>query len=141
MRQLRLPGQTRVHFYRERESRKAAIVTAICKTNVVVDLYDASSLGDERLARAACLRQLVDHVVTCGAEKLFIERDDSLVASDRALLYDAIRKAGATGSLRYTHLRPSEEPLLWIPDAVAWCWTHKHWRHRIRPIVRNVWKV
>jgi hypothetical protein len=141
MRQLRRPGQSRVHFSKERRGRQGAIAAAICRTNVVVDLYDASAFADEREARAACLRQLVEDLTAAGVEKLFIAQDDSLVASDKAVLFDAIRKTGTDQPLRYLHLRPREEPLLWIADAAAWCWTHgPSWRRRIQPVVRNVWR-
>jgi hypothetical protein len=84
----------------------------------------------------------VEDLAAVGAESLFIEQDDSLVGSDRTVLYDAIRKVGAREPLRYEHLRPNEEPLLWIADAAAWCWTHgPEWRRRIQPVVRNVWRV
>jgi hypothetical protein len=41
-------------------------------------------------------------------------------------------------TLTYLHEPKRSEPLLWIADAAAWCWTHPEWRPRITPIVRNV---
>src|SRR5699024_4714763 len=39
----------------------------------------------------------------------------------------------------YEHLRAKSEPLLWIPDAVAWWWVKdNNWRERAKPVVRNV---
>ena len=141
MRRLRLPGQSRIHLYKERRGRRGTIVSAICAINVVVDVYDASALREERGARAVCLRQIVEDLAAVGAESLFIEQDDSLVGSDRAVLYDAVRKVAVREPLRYAHRRPNEEPLLWIADAAAWCWTHgPEWRRRIQPVVRSIWR-
>jgi hypothetical protein len=38
--------------------------------------------------------------------------------------------------LLYEHLKPHEEPLLWVPDAVAWCYGNGgDWRRRVAPLV------
>lgn len=52
---------------------------------------------------------------------LVLERDDSVFELDRKVLYRAVRQSEG-GDLRYEHLRAREEPLLVIPDAIAWCW-------------------
>ena len=39
----------------------------------------------------------------------------------------------------YEHLSPRMEPLLWIPDAVAWCWAKGGvWKDRVLPLVDGV---
>lgn len=71
-----------------------------------------------------------------NAQRLVIEQDDSLVAADQADLWSAVHTAGASNVLTYEHVPPRTEPLLWIADAAAWCWTRdRQWRERIRPVV------
>ncbi len=72
---------------------------------------------------------------------LVLEQDDTLVASDRKLLYRATREASCP-ALRYEHRRAAVEQLLALPDAITWCWAKggDWWRH-IEPIVTQVREV
>ena len=137
MRRLCLRGQSRVHFTKEGRRRRGEIATTICGTSVVVDIYDGTALRGEATARSACLEQIVADLDAGGCRRLVIEQDDAMLATDQAVLYRAVHKLGTR--LEYVHQRPSQDPLLWIADAAAWCWTRPGERYRIRPIVRNVW--
>jgi hypothetical protein len=45
-------------------------------------------------------------------------------------MFEATRKAGA--DMTYHHDMPHQEPLLWAPDAVAWCWAAGGaWRQKV----------
>ena len=138
LRGLCLPGQSRLHFTKESSGRRGQIAAAICGAGVALDVYDATDLPT-RDARGACLRQIVTDLAAEGAHRLVLEQDESLLTSDRRTLYTAVREAGVVNSLTYEHLPARSEPLLWIPDAAAWCWTHgPSWRERIAPAVRYV---
>jgi len=44
--------------------------------------------------------------------------------------------------LEYRHQRAHEEPLLALPDVVAWCWVRSgDWRRRIGPILADVRQI
>jgi hypothetical protein len=139
MRRLRLPGQSRIHFTKEGHRRRREIAAAICRTGATVSIYDGTTLRDEGSARAACLEQIVADLDAVDCRRLVIEQDDAMLATDQVVLYRQVHKFGAT--LEYVHRRPSEEPLLWIADAVAWCWTRAGERHRIQPVVGHVWSA
>jgi hypothetical protein len=140
MRHLCLPRQTRVHFKEESNRRRQAIIDAICATRVTVDLYDGTAVRSEKEARAACLHQIVVDLAKVGGRRLVIEQEDSMLRADTHVLFNSRRQAGVEDVLTYDHLRPQAEPLLWIADAAAWCWTQgPGWRRRIAPIVRNEW--
>lgn len=137
-----LPGQRRIHFSRERDSRRREIITSIAALKPEVVLYDGSAHGDNRAARRACLESLVDDLAARGARRLVIEQDDSIWESDRRVLFAQTREVGCGSSLTYLHQRAHEECLLAIPDAVAWCWTRGgQWRGSVRPIVADVRQV
>ena len=71
-----------------------------------------------------------------------LEQDDSLIESDRRVLYERVRVAGCEHTLRYEHKAAHEECLLAIPDAVAWCWAKGgEWRRRAEPIVAEICAV
>jgi len=65
-----------------------------------------------------------------------IEHDASLVRSDRHELYRLVRQAGLSTTFAYRHQRAHEEPLLALPDVVAWCWARSgDWRAQVAPVL------
>jgi hypothetical protein len=136
LRGLVLRGQRRLHMKDENVSRKRSIATAIAVSGIQATIYDAGQRHrTERERRAACLRSLV---VDLAEQGVVLEQDDTLVASDRKLLYRATREAGCA-ELRYEHLRAATEQLLALPDAIAWCWAKGgDCRRRIEPVVADV---
>ena len=138
LRQLCLPGQSRLHFTKERKDRRRQILTSVLGLGVVVDLYDATAVHDQQQARAACLRAVVQDLADTGGQRLVLEQDDSLVRRDQAVLYAAVRDAAASDRLTYEHLPARSEPLLWVADAAAWCWSRgAPWPTRLQAIIRN----
>jgi hypothetical protein len=84
------------------------------------------------------LRALVADLATGIAETLVLERDDSIVALDQRTLYRTVRELDCA-HFEYQHMRAQEEPLLAIPDALAWCWQRGGpWRSRVRELVSEV---
>jgi hypothetical protein len=139
MRRLCLPAQSRLHFAKESHGRRGTIVTAMCRTGAVLDVYDATRIHNARAARAACLRQLVLDLADERVHRLVIEQADAFLHRDQEVLFSAARGAGVSEFLVYEHRRARSEPLLWIADAAAWCWTHgEEWRRRNEPVVRRV---
>jgi hypothetical protein len=57
-------------------------------------------------------------------------------------IIELTRAASARERISYEHHHRHAEPMLAIPDAIAWCWSKGGiWRRRIRPIVSDVMKV
>jgi len=138
LRRLCLPGQSRLHFTKERDERRRQILTAILDLGVVVDVYDATSIRDQQQARADCLRAVVQDLAAAGGQRLVLEQDDSLMRNDQTVLYAAVRDAGASDRLTYEHLPARTEPLLWVADAAAWCWSRgAPWPSRLQAITRH----
>ena len=139
MRRLCLPGQARIHFTKEGQRRRSVIVDQICALPVDLCVFDATALVDEKAARRACLVGLVQTLGELGGRRLVLEQDESLVSADQAVLYAAVRELNLAESVTYEHLPAKSEPLLWIADAAAWCWSRGgNWRDRIEPRVRAV---
>ena len=139
MRSLLLPRQSRLHFAKERDARKGQILTALEALPLRINIYDARAVGDQRTARKLCLEHLVGDLAELHAHRLVIEQDDSLVRSDQEVLFHAVRSHGVESELVYEHMSPRMEPLLWIPDAIAWSWVKGgEWRDRIAPLIADV---
>ena len=143
IRSLILPGQRRLHMKDENDRRKHAIVSAIIPTDIQVTIYDAARrYRNERERRAACLRAVVNDAAARAHPVLVLEQDDSLLSWDNQHLIEFTRAAGCRDTLRYQHRRATEEHLLAIPDAIAWCWAKGgDWRRRIQPVVIDVREV
>ncbi len=59
--------------------------------------------------------------------------------ADRHDLFQLVRQAGIADRLEYRHQRAYDEPLLALPDIVAWSWVRPgEWRRRISPIPTTV---
>lgn len=139
MRALCLPGQQRVHLSKEQAARRRQILAAVCRLDLDVRIYDASSIQNPRSARSACVEQVVADLAMMKGQRLVIEQDDSLVAADLTDLWTASHKYGIAESLAYEHVPPRTEPLLWIADAAVWSWSRGGpWRPRIDPVVTHV---
>lgn len=138
-----LRGQTRIHLAKESNSRRGAIVDAICDAGVTATVYDAGRTYTSQLAaRAACLQAIVNDVKASDQTLLVLEQDDSILQWDKRFLYGVVHAAGLAEVLRYEHHRAKNELLLTIPDAIAWCWARGGgWRQRISPAVKTVRRV
>jgi hypothetical protein len=138
VRSLMLPRQSRLHMVRENPARKAQIVAAVLAMGVTATVYDAGRHHPSELAaRQACLRALAADL---GEQEslLTIEQDDGLIRHDNRTLNFAARATGRYDTLRYHHQRASAEPLLALPDVIAWCWTRGgSWRSQVNVIVKG----
>jgi hypothetical protein len=141
IRGLIMPRQRRIHFTKESDARRKQILDALGELALEVTIYDGSA-HPRRRQREACLHSMVADLAAIDARLLVIERDESVEELDRKLLYRRVRELGCADTLVYRHQRTHEEPLLVIPDAIAWCWYRGgHWRTRISPMVTAVRKV
>ncbi|TCM49182.1 hypothetical protein EV648_103451 [Kribbella sp. VKM Ac-2568] len=131
LRSLLLPGQERLHFNNETHARRQRIIEVIKGFHLMVDLYRADT--DTLAARHLCLQGIVRDIAPT-AERLVIERDESILAQDRRLLHEARDRFGCFDTLRWDLLVPKADPLLWVPDAVVWSWVRGgRWRQAVAP--------
>jgi len=139
LRTLVMPGQRRVHFHKESTARRRQIIATVTDTGARARIYTSSGRRREIDARAACLQAVVTDAAAHGAHMLVLEQDDSLLWWDRQRLFELTRQTGCADTLRYEHHRGAAEELLWIPDAIAWCWSRgETWRQLVHPLVDDV---
>ncbi|RSD19259.1 hypothetical protein [Amycolatopsis eburnea] len=137
IRGLILPGQRRLHFTHESDNRRKQILDAIAELHPAVTIYDGSA-HERRRQREACLDGLIADLAATDARLLVIETDESVLELDRRILYRSTRLHGCE-ALEYRHHRAHEEPLLAIPDALAWCWQRGgFWKARAKEFVSDV---
>lgn len=136
LRGLLLPRQDRIHFAKEKDAYRDRVLHVMCGLEVQVTLYIAKT-KDQRAGRAACLTAVVEDVLKDRAAHLTIERDESLMRSDLELISDLLYPV--TDKPAYRLDVPRSEPLLWISDAVCWCYQRGgRWIDAARPLVVEV---
>ena len=70
---------------------------------------------------------------------LVLERDESLMVHDERIIKAERARLQAVDLLRYDLKEPTADPMLWLPDAVAWSWCRdRQWRSLVRGLVTDV---
>jgi hypothetical protein len=122
LRSLRYRRQPRLHWHAEEDPRKTKIAESIgalsLPATVVVGMPLAKSKQER--ARAKCMGALLPELEAQGVTQVWLEaRTPSLSRRDMCLV-DALRsQRQITPAIRVDTALPSEEPMLWLPDAVA----------------------
>ena len=123
-------GQRRIHFNNEKDRNRRMLLTAFSEMEVSSVIYSVRH-RDFQVARTAILREVVSEIKESRVVRLVLESRDIQDAQDKGDILRALR----TNPIRpftYVHLFPSSEPLLWVPDAVAWSWGRGgDWRRRV----------
>lgn len=136
LRALLKPGQRRIHFKSERDSRRREVLSRMKELDVRAAVWIAKGRPNKE-ARDLCITGVTTEACRSGADQLFLERDDSLMGADRRLIASILRQETNT-DLKYQHAAPHEHPLLWVSDAVAWCYSSGgDWIHRAAPLVEH----
>jgi hypothetical protein len=137
MRSFALRGQRRLHFVKERPGRKREILDVLARENFTARIYLCR--GPAKIARILCLEQLVIDLEEPRASRLVIEPVESLRAQDTEVIDRIARRHPGLEGLTHCHLSPGNEPLLWLPDAVAWAYgAGGEWRRRIEQVIDKV---
>ncbi|MEU4193008.1 hypothetical protein AB0E69_14005 [Kribbella sp. NPDC026611] len=119
LRALLLPGQERLHFNHEKPARRKRILDLIAEFHLLVSLYQAER--ETLMDRQRCLDAIVRDCAG-SAERLVVELEESTYQHDLRCLREAARRHGCYETLRWDVLVSKADPLLWVPDAVAWSW-------------------
>ena len=138
---LRVPGSRRVHMKSDGTHRKR-LVRGILDFDIDARLYVAPLTGvSQRHARSKCLTRMVPDLLALGVSNLYLESCGQ-DAQDRAVLGLARAQAGAPRVLHFDHRNPAHDPLLWIPDIIAWAWGRDSaWREQVSGLVKGVLSV
>lgn len=119
---LRSLRQPRLHWHAGEDPRKTKIAESIgalaLPATVVVGMPLAKSKQER--ARAKCMEALLRALEVQGVSQVWLEaRTPSLIRRDMRLV-DALRSQRLiTPAIRVDTALPGDEPMLWLPDAVA----------------------
>lgn len=135
VRRLLMPGQSHIHFTKERDRRRKTLLAEFTKMPLHAAIYEAPQSLSEVEQRRLCLNAIVTDAVAIQAQHLVIERDDSQSVHDQRILYTSTHRHTPLPALEYRLVGKRDEPLLWVADGIAWAWTHTDWRERIASLV------
>ncbi len=132
---LRKRGQNRIHFVKESNSRRREILSQLERLRVTARVYDADARTDAA-ARELCLNAMIEDAVKEGVTRIVLERDDSIVRFDQRILFRELDARGARERISYVHETAAREPLLALPDAIAWSVARGgEWASRAAPLI------
>lgn len=130
-------GTRRLHFVHENDVIRRRALAAIAELELRIAIIEAPRFETQSGQRTSALAMLVGLCVKWEADRLVIERDENTVGLDRRVLAECAR--GRPHSLAFSHVPASQEPLLWIADAVAWSWSRGgEYRRRIEAMGMRV---
>lgn len=130
VRSLLRSGQRRIHFNKEEDRDRRSLLTSFAKRGVSSVIYVVRHT-DFQAARTAILHKVVSEVKKDRVARFVFESRSRQDARDRLDLQRA-QRACRLPPLSYAHLPGYDEPLLWIPDAVAWSWGKGgDWRRQV----------
>ena len=137
LRAMLLGGERRIHFVNESPQRKRAILASMATLDVRASVYRTPGRSDR--TRPKLIDAMVTDLVAMDVRRLVFESRAHLDVYDRRDLRRLRRSGLVSEALLYDHMRPHEEPLLWVADAVAWAvGAGGGWGKRISAITDNV---
>ncbi|WP_410656304.1 hypothetical protein [Amycolatopsis sp. lyj-112] len=89
--------------------------------------------------RQKCLERAVTDLLAKSAHRLVLDSRDHRDLHDRKTLQLTLGHRPSKTELTYEHLNSTAEPLLWISDAVGWCFgAGGNWRRRAGRLIESV---
>lgn len=127
MKSLKPPGAARLHFSNDSPAVRTRALAVIRTLPVSFRVFDVREFGEGAAARQEGIRQMVPELSSMGVTRLVLEDDHTMRRGDRQTLYNSCR---SLNGFTYDHCTATEDALLWIPDALAWCLRNRdrQWR-------------
>lgn len=132
VRGLLLPGQRELHFRHESKPRRRSLIDSIVgHGGFRAHLYASDCAIDEELARQSSLASMVRDLLALKAHRLVLDsRANRNDEDDQTLRRELGSQPSQTG-LTFEHVDSRLEPLIWIADAVGWCYgAGGEWKRR-----------
>lgn len=120
VRKLLLANERRLHIRKSDRPQRLRILGTLARWDLDARIYECrhrDSVGSEEARQLGIERLIADLQATGKATTVYIERREGADDRDRATI---IRVRRRRPPLEFHHLRPPDDPLLWLPDCIAW---------------------
>jgi hypothetical protein len=139
LRGLLLPGQRELHFNDQKDRRRRVLSDAIARLPVEARVYRRTCDNHGEPARQHCIDRIVCDLLSLGAQRLVLDSRSQLDSKDEVTIRSAIVRHPHHTRFTYEHVDSASESLLWVADAVAWCFgAGGHWRKRVDRIIGTI---
>jgi hypothetical protein len=136
----------RLHWREEDRRRRDHIAATIAALDIAAIAVIGSPVDNARQERArrCCLERLLFELGDAGVSHSWLEaRTPSLNRRDTRFVDTARDRELLPAEMRVGFVQPTEEPMLWLPDAVAGAVTgtelgHPRWLEMMRSVVQTV---
>lgn len=122
LRGLLLGRAKRLHWRDQVPKRRRVIATVIAGLTIPHTVVVGAPISPQRQERARrlCLERLLFELIELGVTQVWLEtRTQSLNARDLTVIEAFRAKNSISESLTVRFAQPEQEPMLWLPDAVA----------------------
>ena len=141
LRNLRAPDSSHIHMYRESRRRQEMISNIVAELDLKAWVISvAPETAKEPLARDLAMKSIseIQSIRNSGILTLdYINRH----RADNSILRNIAQNADYQFP-HYRHMNSRHEPLLWLPDIVAWCYGRGGpWRDAVEPLVDEVIEI
>ncbi|WP_436701061.1 hypothetical protein [Nocardioides sp. BYT-33-1] len=122
LRELVPKPRRRLHWHSEEAATRREVIERIAELNAihVVVVRDLPDARRQERARRLCLERLLFELDQLEVARVWLESRGSVADGRDQLMVAALRGSGAvSAALRVGLARPLDEPMLWLPDAVA----------------------
>jgi hypothetical protein len=133
---LRQFGRSSLHMHKEVIGRKRLIANSVSQMEIACVLAVQELSGQSLMsARNTCLNELAGHTLIRATSQLTLESSNSIELDKKILSNSAYEYSGKFP--HYRHLPSAQEPLLWLPDIIAWCvGKGGEFENLVRPLLR-----
>ncbi len=133
LRALRMSGQRRLHFADEGDRRRRSLLSEMSKLTIQTHVFVADD-RDQTASRQLIIRRMIPLLREQGVKRLVMDSRQGQDHKDRATIHGLVGSAPRP-VFEYTHLPSASEPLLWVPDAVAWAYGRGgQWHQQIQAL-------
>ena len=141
LRALRPPAQTRIHMYRESKATQERIVRELLTLEIHAWIIRVSrQVSKLPNSRHLAIRS-TSQIESMRRSRLLVFDQSSSHLADRRSLSE-VASAVDFQFPHYRHMNSRHEPLLWLPDIIAWCYGRGGpWRDAVEPLVDEVIEI
>jgi len=126
-----------VHMYQAPPQLKKKALQTVLEMNAEHVIFTISTSSRTNIdCRMRCLEAVINYFADSDVAVLTLDRSNTMGRDAKVLSnFKTIQERFVT----YRHIASHQEPLLWLPDIVAWSYARGgHWRESVRPIIREV---
>jgi hypothetical protein len=141
LRSLKHQGRNFIHMQEESKETQLRVAKGIMQLPVKATVIAASLLQvSHSMARASAISRAVTHLAFSDSQLVSFDLSNNL-ARDRQVIQQTARTMSASIP-HYRHMNSRHEPLLWLPDIIAWCYGRGGtWRDAVEPLVAEVIEI